>query len=110
VIGKIVNILGVVVAVVVIGSIVLFLGISAVELVVANTVLLWIVCSIIALLILAWILSSFNGKRLEDARRKYRDAPELCLHKKVQFTQQDLGVITFTTKWCKVCGKNLGPR
>jgi hypothetical protein len=119
VIGKIINILGVIVAVVVIGSIALLLVVSTVKFVVASTVLLWVVGSIVALLILAWIWALFDGKKREDALREhdkmiqthgYYAARELCSHKRIQLTQQDFGVITFTTKWCKVCGKNLGPR
>ena len=116
-IGKIVNVLGVIVAVIVVGSILLFLGVSVVEFFLANTVLLWIVGAILAFFILVAVGMSFKGHKLESARKEYDkllqthgyDAREHCLHKVVQFSQQDFGVVSFTNKWCSVCGKDLGP-
>lgn len=110
--GKILNILGTIVIVFLIGWALFslgYLGYAAVEFGLEHTVVLWVVGSIIVLLIVANAVASFNSKKLEADRRKYYDAPELCPHRKVQLTQQDFGVITFTTKWCAVCGKNLGP-
>lgn len=111
--GKSINILAFIVAVFFLGWILLFLVYS----VVTNTVLLCIVGSIVALLIFSAVFLSLQKNKLEAARREYdqirqtygSDARERCPHKEVQFSQQDLGVITFTNKWCKVCGKDLGP-
>ena len=48
----------------------------------------------------------------EEIQKKYHtaDAREYCPHRLVEFGQTGVsGVVTMTTKWCRVCGKYLGP-
>ena len=81
--------------------------------------LLYVIGGLILVLILNKIISDIEYRRLAAARREYGEIEkqyghitgrEHCPHKVVQFGQTGTaGVITLTTKWCKVCGKNLGP-
>lgn len=56
-------------------------------------------------------------RRLRIAREEYDeiqrkhpyDAREHCPHKIFQISQTDYVVFIATNKWCKVCGKDLGP-
>ena len=109
-----VNVLGLIIAVFVIGWILFFL----VHSIVRDTVVLWIAGSVVGLAVFAVVLLRFQNAKLEAARREYEQlvikhdvigARELCSHKFVRVTQHDMGAVTFTNKWCRTCGKDLGP-
>lgn len=59
----------------------------------------------------------WKSNKLQMARKEYDEilktygysAHEHCPHKVFEITQTNMGVVTFTNKWCKVCGKDLGP-
>jgi len=60
-----------------------------------------------------------ESKKLRAARQEYLEieqkygyagAREHCPHKVIEIGQTGVpGVVTVTSKWCRVCGKNLGP-
>jgi hypothetical protein len=78
----------------------------------------FIVVFVIVVAIVNKLRSNRQWKKLKAAEKEYREivqkygsinAREHCPHKVVQFGQTGVpGVVTVTTKWCKVCGKNLG--
>lgn len=81
---------------------------------------MWYVFGFIALVIVITVIrSNRKAARLEEARRKYekneyalgREAARAqCKHEFIQLGQTGVpGVITLTTKWCRVCGADLGP-
>lgn len=84
--------------------------------------MLYVLGFIVALFVLLRIYDGWkakrNWKKLEAAREEYLElekkfgyikAREHCLHKAIEFGQTGAsGVVTVTTKWCKVCKKNLG--
>jgi hypothetical protein len=83
--------------------------------------LLDIVGFIIALFIVGAVVGAVVDrilrKKLKSARAEYEqiekeygyNAREHCPHRLVEFGQTGVpGVVTMTTKWCKVCGKYLG--
>ena len=57
------------------------------------------------------------GRRLRRAQDEYYklqrefgyDAKNQCPHRLFTISQKDIGVFTMTDKWCRVCGKHLGP-
>lgn len=59
----------------------------------------------------------YNERRLQRARAEYTEiqsrygysAREHCPHRFFSLSQKDIGVIAMTDKWCKICGKQLGP-
>jgi len=59
----------------------------------------------------------FKDRRLRIARDEYSEierehghgAREHCPHRVFQISQIDYVVFVATNKWCKVCGKDLGP-
>jgi hypothetical protein len=67
--------------------------------------------------VVALIGKIYSDRRLQIARDEYSDiqkeygynAREHCPHRFLSLSQNDVGVITMTDKWCKVCGKHLGP-
>ena len=85
--------------------------------------LLYILSFIILFFIVVGIVDKISRnrewKKLQNAREEYAEiekkyghinSREHCPHKMVAFGQTGVpGVVTMTTKWCKVCGKNLGP-
>ena len=81
---------------------------------------MWYVASFIALAIaIAVIHSNRKAAKLEAARREYEKheyalgktaARAQCQHEFIEFGQTGVpGVITLTTKWCRVCRADLGP-
>jgi hypothetical protein len=65
----------------------------------------WMVISIILVAVHSWRTAA----ALDKAREIYASSRQ-CDHKFFTLGQTGVpGVITLTTKWCKVCGKNLGP-
>ena len=74
---------------------------------------------ILAVFLVAKARSAAVQARLMRARDAYRldehklgavSARKKCAHEYVQFGQTGTpGVATATTKWCRVCGGNLGP-
>lgn len=99
----------------------LMLGVVAVVIGVAasNGKLLHLIGVIIGLALLIVVPTSyFSARKLDRARREYReiqnahgyDAREHCPHRVQTLGQTGVpGVVTMTTKWCRVCGKCLGP-
>jgi hypothetical protein len=79
--------------------------------------LLYIVGFFVVILILAWAITTREAKKLQAAREEYYeiqqrhpyDAREHCPHKIFQISQTDYVGFVATNKWCKVCGKDLGP-
>jgi hypothetical protein len=69
--------------------------------------------------IVGHVVSNMEWKKLKAAENEYLEiaknygsvnAREHCPHRIVEFSQTGIvGVVTLTTKWCKICGKNLGP-
>jgi hypothetical protein len=69
--------------------------------------------------IIGHVVSNIEWKKLKAAENEYLEiskkygyvkAPDHCTHRIVEFSQTGIvGVVTMTTKWCKVCRKNLGP-
>jgi hypothetical protein len=83
-----------------------------------NMTLLYILGSIILFLAAVTIIDKiFRDRRLQTAREEYCEiqkehgynAREHCPHRFFPLSQADAGVMTMTDKWCKVCGKHLGP-
>lgn len=81
---------------------------------------MWYVLGFIALAVVITVIrSNRNAARLNAARREYEKneyalgknaARAQCKHEFIQFGQTGVpGVITLTTKWCRVCRKDLGP-
>ncbi len=79
-----------------------------------------VVIGLIALaIVIAVKRSNKTAAKLEAARHEYQKndyalgreaARAQCKHEFIQFGQTGVpGVITLTTKWCRVCGANLGP-
>lgn len=82
-------------------------------------------CGLVALAALVvgaslWALVDYMlaPRKLDAARKEYEAlyiahgyaAKEMCSHRIVQFSQAGTpDVFVATTKWCKVCGKDLGP-
>lgn len=103
----------------ILGSIVLYLFVGGI--IIAsfyNMTLLYILGSIILIFIAVMIIANYFGdRRLQSAREEYYEiqkehgynAREHCPHRFFSLTQKDAGVMTMTDKWCKVCGKHLGP-
>lgn len=80
--------------------------------------LLYIFGFIVVVFILPVIVITIReSKKLQAARKEYDElyikygysAREHCPHKVLEITLADMGVVTFTNKWCKVCKKDLGP-
>jgi hypothetical protein len=85
-------------------------------------ILLYIVGFIIIILVVVTVVDgiqkSLHWKKLEAARAEYAEIEkkygyiagrEHCPHRVVEFGQTGVpGVVTLTTKWCKVCKKHLG--
>ena len=79
----------------------------------------FIIVFFVGLSILDRIIKTRAWNKLEVARKEYVEIEKQygsirgrdhCPHKVVSFGQTGVpGVVTMTTKWCKVCGKNLGP-
>lgn len=67
--------------------------------------------------VVALISKIYGDRRLQVARDEYSEiqkeygynAREHCPHRFFSHSQTDAGVMTMTDKWCKVCGKHLGP-
>lgn len=81
---------------------------------------MWYVFGFIVLVIVIAVMRSNRQRaRFEEARREYyknEDAHGMeaaraqCKHEFTQFGQTGVsGVVTMTTKWCRVCGADLGP-
>lgn len=85
-------------------------GLIAIAVLVVGTVVLGLVWGIVD--------SFLVPRKLEAARREYEAlyithgyaAKEMCPHRIVDFTQTGIpDVFVATNKWCKICGKDLGP-
>jgi ABC-type multidrug transport system fused ATPase/permease subunit len=83
-----------------------------------NATLRYVLGSIILFfIVVALIIKTSSDRRLRAARDEYDeiqkkhlyDAQEHCPHRLFALSQKDIGVIIMTDKWCKVCGKYLGP-
>src|SRR4030042_544668 len=84
--------------------------------------LLYIIGFVIVFFVIVWVVgiisASREHKKLQEARKEYTEIEkqygylegrEHCPHKYIEFSQTGItGVVTTTTKWCKVCGKHLG--
>lgn len=82
---------------------------------------MWIAAALLIVTVIAGVsvLDARERARLKAARDAYeRDehalgraaARQKCAHAFVQFGQTGIpGVVTATTKWCRVCGAPLGP-
>jgi hypothetical protein len=103
----------------ILGSIILYLFFGGI--IIAsfyNMTLLYILGSIVLFIIVVVIIDKFfRDRRLQTAREEYYEiqkehgynAREYCPHRLFSLSQTDAGVMTMTDKWCKVCGKHLGP-
>lgn len=103
----------------ILGSIILYLFVGGI--IIASfykMTLLYILGSIILIIIVVMIIGNYLGdRRLQSAREEYYEiqkehgynAREHCPHRLFSLSQTDAGVMTMTDKWCKVCGKHLGP-
>lgn len=107
-------------------SILGFLGSLALYLIIGGTIIagfynpkFFIIPGSIILLAGAVTLADYlaRGRRLRRARDEYSKlqrehgdgAQEQCPHRLFSISQKDIGVMTMTDKWCRVCGKHLGP-
>jgi hypothetical protein len=84
---------------------------------------MWIAAALVLLIVTAIVAATARDarerKRLAAARDAYERAEfqlgreaarKSCAHVFTQFGQTGIpGVVTTTTKWCRVCGANLGP-
>jgi hypothetical protein len=85
-------------------------------------VILTMIAGVIALLFVGVAIINFRDKRELAKYWKARDeydkiinrygllnAPDHCPHRIVQIGQTGVpGVVTMTSRWCKICGKYLG--
>lgn len=63
------------------------------------------------------VCAILNRRKLDAARREYQDiqtkhgysAREHCPHRVIEVVDTDYIVFTASNKWCKICGKDLGP-
>lgn len=81
-------------------------------------VFLCILVAFVALVAFRMTVLHHERKTLELAREEYRtiqiehpyNSQENCPHRLVSLSQSEVpGIMTMTDKWCKVCGKHLGP-
>jgi hypothetical protein len=68
--------------------------------------------------LVAWVIEeALSARRIQKARDQYYElqkvhlynARDYCPHRFISLSQTDAGVMTMTDKWCKICGKHLGP-
>ena len=81
--------------------------------------MLYVIGFIALVIVITVIRSNRQSAKLREARREYEEneyavgrekARAQCKHAYIQFSQTGVpGVITLTTKWCRVCGADLGP-
>lgn len=81
--------------------------------------LLYVAGFIILLIVIAKAGARRKERQLQAFRKEYDEllkkygyaqAREHCQHGAVTFSQTGVpGVVTMTRKWCKLCGKDLGP-
>lgn len=83
-----------------------------------NETLRYVLGSIVLfVVVVALFITIYANRRLQLARDEYSEiqkefgysAREHCPHRFFSLSQTDYGVVTATDKWCKVCGKDLGP-
>ena len=96
------------------GVVALVIGVAA-----SNGKLLHLIGGIVGLALLIVVPTSYlSARKLERARREFReiqnahpyDAREHCPHRVHTLGQTGVpGVVTMTTKWCRICGACLGP-
>ncbi|MEK7449680.1 MAG: hypothetical protein AAB019_09375 [Planctomycetota bacterium] len=82
-------------------------------------ILLFVLGFVVVFFSFVAVILKRERKRIEDAFKEYDElvkkygsfkAREHCLHKVIKFEQTGIpGVVTTTTKWCKVCHEYLGP-
>ena len=82
-------------------------------------IMLYVIGFIALVIVITVIRSNRQSAKLREARREYEEneyavgrekARAQCKHAYIQFSQTGVpGVITLTTKWCRVCGADLGP-
>jgi hypothetical protein len=81
--------------------------------------LLYVAGFLILLVIIVKAGARRKDRQLQAYRKEYDEleqkygyvrAREHCPHRAFTFSQTGIpGVVTMTTKWCKICGKDLGP-
>lgn len=81
--------------------------------------LLYVAGFLILLIIIVKAAARRKDRQLQAYRKEYDEleqkygyirAREHCPHRAFTFSQTGIpGVVTMTTKWCKICGKDLGP-
>jgi hypothetical protein len=78
----------------------------------------YILGSVVLVIAAAALISKmYSDLQLRSAQREFHEierthghsARDHCPHRLFTLSQKDLGVIAITDKWCKVCGKHLGP-
>ena len=82
-------------------------------------ILLFILGFVVVFFSLVVVVLKHKRKKLGDAFKEYDElvekygylkAREYCPHKVIEFGQTGIpGVVTTTTKWCKVCHAYIGP-
>jgi hypothetical protein len=63
------------------------------------------------------IFSAYDNRKLRREQEEYRElqirhgaaAREHCPHRRITLSQNDIGVLVMTDKWCQICGAHLGP-
>jgi hypothetical protein len=80
--------------------------------------LLYIAGFIVLLIVIVRLNARRKDRQLQAYRNEYGEllkkygyvqSREHCPHRAVTFSQTGIpGVVTMTTKWCKICGKDLG--